>query len=80
MPEGFDLKRKQGFSIPLTEWLKTGPFRKLFWEVLTDNGCIFNPLQTKALLKGQDKGRNNGERLFGLVIFELWRRQYQVSA
>lgn len=79
MPTGFDLKRKQGFSIPLNEWLKSGPFRKLFWEVLTDPGCIFDSFQIKLLLEGQDKGRNNGERLFGLVIFELWRREYQVS-
>lgn len=78
MPKGFDLQRKQGFSIPMSEWLRSGPFRKLFWEVLTDPGCIFNNSKTEALLRGQDKGRNNGERLFGLVIFELWRREYQI--
>jgi asparagine synthase (glutamine-hydrolysing) len=79
LPKEFDLKRKQGFSIPLNEWLRSGPFRKLFWDVLTDPGCIFDSFQIKLLLEGQDKGRNNGERLFGLVIFELWRREYQVS-
>jgi asparagine synthase (glutamine-hydrolysing) len=78
LPKGFDLKRKQGFSIPVNEWLKSGPFRNLFWEILTDPGCIFDPIQISSLLKGQDKGRNNSERLFGLVIFELWRREYNV--
>jgi len=31
------------------------------------------------LLLGQDKGRNNTERLFSLVLFELWRREYNIS-
>jgi asparagine synthase (glutamine-hydrolysing) len=79
MPKEFDFKRKQGFSIPLNDWLKSGPFRKLFWDVLKDPGCIFDPFQINLLLEGQDKGRNNAERLFGLVIFELWRREYQVT-
>jgi asparagine synthase (glutamine-hydrolysing) len=40
---------------------------------------MFDPFQINLLLEGQDKGRNNGERLFGLVIFELWRREYEVT-
>ena len=29
-------------------------------------------------MKGQDRGRQNSERLFALVIFELWRREYKI--
>jgi asparagine synthase (glutamine-hydrolysing) len=29
------------------------------------------------LLDGQAQGRANSERLFGLVLFELWRREYR---
>lgn len=76
LPAEFDQQRKQGFSIPLGEWLKGGAFRALFNEVLRDPRCSFDAGAVDSLLRGQDKGRNNGERLFALVLFELWRREY----
>jgi len=36
LPPKFDLKPKQGFSIPLAKWLKNGSFRNLFHGVLLD--------------------------------------------
>lgn len=80
LPPQFDHKRKQGFSIPLAHWLKSGPFRKLFWDVLNDPQCLFDRRTVQGLLKGQDRGRSNGERLFALVQFELWRREYGLSS
>ena len=79
LPSEFDHQRKQGFSIPLQQWLKGGAFRDLFWEVLTDSQCMFDSHVVKNMLKGQDRGYNNGERLFALVLFELWRSEYGVT-
>lgn len=79
LPPEFDRQRKQGFSIPLGAWLKAGPFRTLFNEVLRDPQCCFDPRTVDGLLRGQDRGYSNGERLFALVLFELWRREYAVS-
>ena len=79
LPPEFDRQRKQGFSIPLAEWLKSGTFRELFDDVLRDPQCIFDSRTVDGLLSGQDRGRNNGERLFALVLFELWRREYGVT-
>jgi asparagine synthase (glutamine-hydrolysing) len=79
LPPAFDQTRKQGFSIPLAAWLKDGPWRKYFQEILLDGQCLFDKKSVMRLMRGQDHGRNNQERLFGLVIFELWRREYQVS-
>lgn len=79
LPPEFDKQRKQGFSIPLAEWLKVGPFRELFWNTLLSQDCIFDGITVRSLLQGQDRGRNNGERLFALVQFELWRKHYGVS-
>jgi asparagine synthase (glutamine-hydrolysing) len=76
LPRQFDKQRKQGFSIPLAEWLKTGPFRQLFWDTLASPACLFDRPTVQSLLKGQDRGFSNGERLFALVQFELWRRHY----
>ncbi|MBI5450730.1 MAG: asparagine synthase (glutamine-hydrolyzing) [Gammaproteobacteria bacterium] len=79
LPPEFDQQRKQGFSIPLAEWLKISPWRDYFHEILLDERCLFDKKAIYGLIRGQDKGRNNQERLFGLVLFELWRREYQVS-
>jgi asparagine synthase (glutamine-hydrolysing) len=79
LPAEFDKKRKQGFSIPLADWLKRGPFRQLFWDTLTSADCMFDAKTVRGLLEGQDKGRSNGERIFALVQFELWRKIYKVS-
>lgn len=79
LPPDFDRRRKQGFSIPLGAWLKDGPFRELFHDVLLAPDCMFESHVVRGLLGGMDKGRSNGERLFGLVMFELWRREYDVS-
>lgn len=79
LPSDFDRQRKQGFSIPLDEWLKGGAFRTLFHEVLRDPACSFDAGTVGNLLRGQDRGRSNSERLFALVLFELWRREYGVT-
>jgi len=79
LPPGFDQQRKQGFSIPLGEWLRGGAFGKVFNEVLRDPQCIFDAGTVDSLLRGQDKGRSNGERLFALVMFEFWRREYKTG-
>lgn len=80
LPQSFDLTRKQGFSIPLSSWLRSGPWHDFFREVLLDSGADwFDRGVVAGMLEGQRKGRCNGERLFGLVMFELWRREYQVG-
>ena len=79
LPPEFDRQRKQGFSIPLASWLKSGPFRDLFRDILTSPTCMFDRGTVQGLLKGQDRWQNNGERLFALVQFELWRREYGVG-
>jgi asparagine synthase (glutamine-hydrolysing) len=79
LPPQFDRQRKQGFGIPMNAWLRSGPFRDLFWSVLLDSNGSFDRKMVLSLLKGQDNGHGNGERLFALVQFELWRREYQVA-
>ncbi len=76
LPPGFNRQRKQGFSIPLAQWLKSGLFRDLFWETLTRPDCMFDRATVREMLRMQDRGYNNGERIFALVLFELWRQQY----
>ena len=79
LPPEFDKQRKQGFSIPLSEWIKEGEFRDLFHDTLLDKSSVFNVAEVKKMLINQDKGFSNSERLFSLVLFELWRKEYHVE-
>jgi asparagine synthase (glutamine-hydrolysing) len=78
LPPQFDADRKQGFSIPLPTWLKAGPWRDFVSDVLLDPKSTFDRRAVSDLIDGHGKRRNNSERLFGLTVFELWRRAYRI--
>lgn len=80
LPSEFDVHRKQGFSIPLASWLRDGDWGDYFRQVLLDSkDGFFDHRCLARLLDDQRKGRSNSERLFALVLFELWRREYRIS-
>lgn len=79
LPPDFDQQRKQGFSIPLAHWLQSGPWLEYFQEILLDSDSMFSKDFVEGLIDGQKKGRSNSERLFSLVLFELWRIEFNVS-
>jgi asparagine synthase (glutamine-hydrolysing) len=80
LPPAFDMNRKQGFSIPLGDWLKQAPWLGYFQDILLGNESdFFERGEVEALFHGQRRGRANSERLFALTMFELWRREYRVS-
>jgi asparagine synthase (glutamine-hydrolysing) len=80
LPPAFDQHRKRGFSIPLAAWLQSGSWLEFFRDVLLDSESpLFNCKAVSELLAGQAKARANSERLFALVLFELWRREYRVA-
>jgi asparagine synthase (glutamine-hydrolysing) len=80
LPAEFDRHRKKGLNVPLPAWLRKGEWARYFRDVLLDPGQrIFDRAVVTRLLAGQAKGRQNSERLFGLVMFELWRREYRVD-
>ncbi|MGB6354533.1 MAG: asparagine synthase (glutamine-hydrolyzing), partial [Steroidobacteraceae bacterium] len=80
LPPEFNRHRKQGFSIPLASWLRTPAWRQFFHDVLLESRTGLICKKTAAeLLQGQAKGRSNSERLFALVMLELWQREYAAS-
>jgi asparagine synthase (glutamine-hydrolysing) len=79
LPQSFDSERKQGFGIPMAQWLRGGPFLDLVTDVLRDSGSIFDQRAIAAMLDGQARGRNNGERIFGLTMLQLWINSFDVS-
>lgn len=79
LPKEFDLNRKQGFSIPLKKWLHETKWNSFFKEILLDNSCILNKKFINQLFADHASGRSNNERLYALVMLELWRREYAIT-
>ncbi len=80
LPPEFDRHRKQGFSIPLVSWLRQGPWRDFFFDLLVvDRDSPFDRKYVSRLLEAQRKGRANGERLFALALYALWKKEYRIS-
>jgi len=78
LPKKVDLKRKQGFTVPLAEWLK-GEWGDYMKSILLDTDTWFNEKLITTLFKGQEYGLVNSQRLFSLMMFELWRKEYRIS-
>ena len=79
LPHNFNLRRKHGFSLPLQYWF-SGAWGNYVKEVLSQaDPDLFSQRAIQELIAGQHRGRANSQRLFALTIFELWRRQYNVS-
>ena len=79
LPKNFNFNRKQGFVIPLNEWLKKGKWRDYFYDILFLSDHFFNKNYIQTLFDLQEKGYKNGERLFGLVMICLWLKKYKIS-
>ena len=67
---------KQGFSIPLAEWLR-GDLREYSREVLLDPASLsrerFRPEVVGELLDAHRDGRDHSQRIWALLMLELWR-------
>jgi asparagine synthase (glutamine-hydrolysing) len=80
LPPGIADRRKQGFGIPLGNWFRGG-LTGLFAEVLdapaTKQRGYFEPVFVSRLLREHLAGqRDHTPRLWQLLVFELWHRQY----
>ncbi|HEX8152574.1 MAG TPA: asparagine synthase-related protein, partial [Thermoanaerobaculia bacterium] len=79
LPPEFDSVRKQGFSIPLHEWF-AGEWGDYMTGVLLEADGFFDKKMVAELIAGQRRGRSNTQRIFALTLFELWRREYGITA
>lgn len=68
LPAGFEINRKQGFSVPTDDWLRHGDFHNILSRLQT---TLFNISEVQRLIDGSISGRTNGARLFALMMLEL---------
>jgi asparagine synthase (glutamine-hydrolysing) len=79
LPSDLDLRRKQGFAVPLSVWF-AGEWGKMMRDVLgSADRAIFKPEAIADLFAKQERHGNQLHRLFALTVFELWRREYRVE-
>jgi asparagine synthase (glutamine-hydrolysing) len=73
-------RRKQGFGVPIGAWFR-GNLRELFHDILlsarTRARGYFEPAFVERIVKEHLSGtRDHSMRLWQLLVFELWHRQY----
>lgn len=77
LPPELDLSRKQGFSIPISQWLQR-EWHDLVHDVL-ERSDVFSRKAIDQLFKAEGSGGSQGPRIFALTAFELWRKAYRAE-
>ena len=79
LPEAILKRSKMGFPVPVGKWFR-GEFRPIIDEYVINERVLsrglFNPDYVKKLVADHQAGANHSERLWSLVNFEMWLRQF----
>ena len=80
LPEPILTRKKMGFPVPMGAWLR-GPFRHVVDEYVLGGRAaargIFDPGFVRGLVARHQSGaEDHSERLWALVNFEMWQRQF----
>jgi asparagine synthase (glutamine-hydrolysing) len=80
LPDEILDRPKQGFSVPLSSWLR-GELRPWAREVLLDRETLdrgyFDPAAIAGLLdRHADGADDDGKRIWALVMLELWHQEF----
>ncbi|MEO7971008.1 MAG: asparagine synthase (glutamine-hydrolyzing) [bacterium] len=79
LPAEILTRPKMGFPVPIGSWFR-GEYASVVEDYLlsertVDRG-IFNPAFVRTLVERHQAGENHAERLWALVNFEMWQRQF----
>jgi len=79
LPEAILSRPKMGFPVPVASWFR-GAFRNVIDEFgLSERALsrgIFEPAFVESLVQRHQQGEDHSERLWALVNFEIWQRQF----
>ena len=76
-------RRKQGFQLPLVEWMRSEAKEK-YWNILLEPRTLqrgyFKPTAVQALIEEHVRGRRNRSgMLWRMLVLELWHRNFVES-
>ncbi len=70
---------KRGFALPLERWMRRD-LREMTRDVLLSERArargLFNPREVERLVDGIDRGTTNPDRVWTLLVLELWFRSF----
>jgi asparagine synthase (glutamine-hydrolysing) len=79
LPDAILSRPKMGFPVPIGAWFR-GAFAGILDEyVLSERAVsrdIFEPAFVRSLVRRHQDGEDHSERLWALVNFEIWQRQF----
>jgi asparagine synthase (glutamine-hydrolysing) len=80
LPEPILTRRKMGFPVPVGAWFR-GPYRPVIDDYVlgarTIERGVFDPAYVRNLVAEHQSGaRDHSQRLWSLVNFEMWARQF----
>ena len=79
LPEKILTRSKMGFPVPIGSWFR-GPFKSVIDEyVLSERALargIFAPDFVRQIVSRHQAGEDHSERLWSLLNFEIWLRQF----
>jgi asparagine synthase (glutamine-hydrolysing) len=80
VPKEVIYRRKQGFALPLVHWIRH-ELKDMIFSVLLDTASTqrgyFNPPGVRRLLEEHFRGRrDHSPRIWRLLMFELWQRNF----
>ena len=79
LPKNFEFDKKRGFSIPINKYFEKKDWKDMAKNILLDEKSMFNTKFVSNLINKSFFNHNNSERILGLIMFELWRKKYNVS-
>jgi asparagine synthase (glutamine-hydrolysing) len=79
VPRAILTRKKRGFALPVDGWFR-GKLRPMARDLLGADGArlltIADKTEVRRLLDEQDRGVDHGERLWNLLVLELWLREH----
>jgi len=79
LPKDYDYSSKLGFSVPIKKYFLQPGIKKIALDILLNKNSFFNEEFIKYLMNKNVFDHNNSERIFGLLLFELWRKKYSIN-
>jgi asparagine synthase (glutamine-hydrolysing) len=79
LPTELNLRRKQGFSIPLKAWLQTSKGSVLIEAVKALPPNMVRRDYVDKLVLAQQGGGNNAERIFCLAMLSFWMERFRIQ-
>jgi asparagine synthase (glutamine-hydrolysing) len=79
LPKDYDYSSKLGFSVPIKRYFQQPGIKKIALDILLNKNSCFNEEFIKYLMNKNVFDHNNSERIFGLLLFELWRKKYSIN-